>query len=277
MCFFRRYRLVDGRSRPKRRYAPCRVHDAWAGWQTDVVAATANDVKRELVKHGSVKKAKASAWFFKTGPGQYGEGDVFIGVTLPEQRKIAAQYGDLSLTQIKRLLCMREHECRLSALILLANRFKKNPNQRKEIYDLYMANITYVNNWDLVDSSADKIVGEYLKTTHREMTVLKKLARSTSLWERRIAIIATFANIAEGSSKQSLEIAELLIYDDEDLIHKAVGWTLREVGKRCSMAEEEKFLKTYASTMPRTALRYAIERFPESKRRYYMSAKVRMT
>ena len=229
-------------------------------------------LKSDLRKLATPKKAKASEWFFKTGPGQYGEGDQFIGVTVPEQRSVARKYKDLPLSETEQLLKSSIHEERLVALIILVERFRKSEQEaQKEIYDFYLANTNRVNNWDLVDLSAEYIVGGYLADKPKD--TLYKLARSKSLWERRIAMIATYYYIKQGKAKYTLEIAEILLYDSHDLIQKAVGWMLREVGKRCSEQVLTDFLDKHATTIPRTTLRYAIERFPEEKRQKYLKAK----
>jgi len=226
-------------------------------------------LKKELRSHGTPEKAKNSAWFFKTGPGAYGEGDVFIGLTVPEQRKIAGGYTDLLIGDTESLLHSKEHEFRLTALYILSAKYKRgNDVEKKKIHMLYLKNTKWINNWDLVDASASMIVGEYLRD--KDKAVLKKLAKSKSLWERRIAIIATYAYIKAGDPKMTFEIAEMLLKDTHDLIHKAAGWMLREVGKRCGQDTEESFLKKHYALMPRTMLRYAIERFPEKRRLAYM-------
>lgn len=227
---------------------------------------TLSDLKEELRKTATAEKAKASAWFFKTGPGQYGEGDQFIGVTVPEQRKVARTFKDLPLSQVEELLKSSIHEERLVALFILVAQFQKaDPKTKKEIYDFYLANTERVNNWDLVDSTAGYIVGTYLLDKPRD--ILYKLASSSSLWERRIAIISTLAFIVKGQSDDALKISEILLDDKEDLMHKAVGWMLREVGKRVSREELVRFLKKNYQKMPRTTLRYAIEHFPPEQRK----------
>lgn len=229
----------------------------------------AKQVKLALKKLSSAKKAKASAWFFKTGSGQYGEGDKFIGVTVPEQRKIAKQFSSLPLQEIEKLLNSRIHEERLVGLLILVSQFQAaDEKTKRQIYNFYLKNIRRVNNWDLVDSSASYIVGSYLLDKPR--TVLYKLAKSKNLWERRVAIIATLAFIVKGKSRDTLKIATLLLNDKEDLIQKAVGWMLREVGKRLSCEELENFLKKHYKLMPRTMLRYSIEHFPSDIRQKYL-------
>jgi len=236
--------------------------------------SSVEDIKNELTKSGSAEKAGSSAWFFKTGKGQYGEGDVFIGVTMPEIRKIAKKYADLSAKDAERLLHSKEHEFRMAALIILVNKYKKGDEDlRGKIFELYLQNTEWINNWDLVDASAEHIVGPWLENRDEKMRVLGGLAKSQSVWERRIAMLATFHYIKKGNSKEALEIAGILVKDYHDLIQKAVGWMLREVGKRCSISEEEAFIKTNYSDISRTTLRYAIEHFPEPKRKQYLSGK----
>ena len=222
-------------------------------------------VQSDLKKYASSARAKNSAWFFKTGKGQYGEGDIFIGVTVPEQRIVAKRYRDLSLSEIEKLLTSPIHEHRLTALFILVN--SSIPIKQK--YDFYLSHTDRINNWDLVDSSAGYIVGEYLYDT-RDRNILLQLAKSKNLWERRIAIIATQAFIKEGDFAMTFAVSEILLEDSHDLIHKAVGWMLREVGKR-NHEVEESFLKKHYKTMPRTMLRYAIERFGQKKRHEYLA------
>jgi 3-methyladenine DNA glycosylase AlkD len=228
-----------------------------------------NALRKELKQLADPEKAKILRGFFKTGPGQYGEGDVFLGVVVPASRKIAQKYSGLSRADVLALLKSKFHEERLIALFILLLQFEKSDDQKKEeIFHLYLKHTRWINNWDLVDLSADKIVGAFLEGKSKE--ILSRLARSKSLWERRIAIIATFHGIKQKRCEETLTIAALLLKDKEDLIHKAVGWMLREVGKRCSEEAEEKFLKKHLKEMPRTMLRYAIERFSPEKRRFYL-------
>ena len=229
-----------------------------------------NDLKREVESLRDIEKAKLLQRFFKTGKGEYGEGDVFYGLTVPQSRKIVNKYKELGLDEVVALLHSRVHEERLIALLILVSKYQKGDYLlKKKIFDFYLKNTKWINNWDLVDLSAHKIVGDYL--VDKDIDILKKLACSNLLWERRIAIISTFAFINIGSSKEALEIANLLVADKHDLIHKAVGWVLREVGKRVSVGDEKKFLDKYKNTMPRTMLRYAIERFPEKERKLYLN------
>lgn len=216
-------------------------------------------------------RAKNSAWFFKTGPGQYGEGDKFIGITVPAQRAVAKKYKDLPLTEIDKLLRNPIHEYRLTGFMLLVYKFEKADSKaKKEIFDFYLAHTACANNWDLVDSSAGYIIGAWLSDKPKERKILYKFAKSKNLWERRIAIISTQALIKNNDFADTFAIAELLLSDTHDLIHKAVGWMLREVGKR-DLAAEEIFLKKHYKIMPRTMLRYAIEKFPEWKRKFYLA------
>ena len=232
---------------------------------------TAGDVNRALRQVATLQKAKASAWFFKTGPGQYGEGDKFLGVTLPEQRAIAKKYKDLALKDVEKLIMSPWHEERLTGLIILVGKYKNGDEaQREEIYDFYILNTKNINNWDLVDTSAGYIVGHWLDGRPEKMHVLQKLAKSDLLWERRIAMIATFDYIYQGRADEALEIADLLLHDKHDLIQKAVGWMLREVGKRVDRSLLTDFLDKHAAAMPSTSLRYAIEHFDPQLRSHYL-------
>lgn len=226
-------------------------------------------LKKELRSKGTSEKAKNSARFFKTGKGQYGEGDVFVGVTVPETRMIIKKYQDLDLKSIQKLLTSKFHEERLGALMLLVLKYKKaDEKMQKQIFDVYLASTKFINNWDLVDLSAEHIVGPYL--LNRNKNILTKLATSKDVWKKRIAILSTFHYIKIQKYEETLRIAEVLMNDSHDLIHKAVGWMLREVGKRCNEKILENFLDKYATQMPRTMLRYAIERLAEKKRNYYL-------
>lgn len=217
-------------------------------------------------------RAEHSKKFFKTGPGEYGEGDVFLGLKVPDTRKVAQRFRDLPLADVRRLLRSPIHEYRLTALFILVRQFETADERgRKRIYDLYLKNTRYVNNWDLVDGSAHQIVGGYL--VDKDRGILLELAQSASLWERRIAIIATYHFIKRDDFASTVTIAEHLVADKEDLIHKAVGWMLREVGNR-DRAVEERFLAKHYQHMPRTMLRYAIERFPERRRQAYLKGRV---
>lgn len=224
--------------------------------------------RRRLRGLASPQQAAILARFFKTGPGEYGEGDQFVGVKVPVIRQVAREFRDLPLDQVERLLHSEVHEDRTLALVILVNRFTKGDDSvRERIFDLYLANTGHINNWDLVDISAPQIVGGYL--SERRRTLLYRMAKSASLWERRIAILATLHFIRLNDFADTLKIAEVLLKDREDLIHKAVGWMLRELGKRDTVTLET-FLARHRRAMPRTMLRYAIERFPERKRQEYL-------
>jgi len=229
--------------------------------------------RKELGSKANQEKAKVLQGFFKTGKGEYGEGDIFLGIVVPEQRKIAKKFADLELAELQKLLESKIHEERLASLFILVAKFKKakeNEKLRKEIFDFYLANTRNINNWDLVDLSAPNIVGNYL--IDKDKSILFKLAKSKNLWEKRIAVLATFEFIRRNEFETTFRIAEILLNDNHDLIHKAVGWMLREIGKRDPEAEE-KFLKKHYGKMPRTMLRYAIEKFDEKKRRFYLKQK----
>lgn len=230
-------------------------------------------LRKDVNRLANPQKAKVLQGFFKTGKGEYGEGDVFLGLTVPQSRTIAIKYKDLAFSNIKILLKSKVHEERLIALLILVYRFnqkdKKDDKERKKVFDFYLANTKYINNWDLVDLSADKIVGQYL--LDKSKGILFGLARSKNLWERRISIVATYQFIKDGRYQETLTISKMLLNDPHDLIHKAVGWMLREVGKNCSQEILEEFLKKHYKEMPRTMLRYAIERFPEKLRKKYLS------
>lgn len=206
--------------------------------------------------------------FFKTGPGQYGEGDVFLGIKVPPVRALAKRHHDVELDTITTLLHSKYHEERLFALLLLMQFYERaSDKDRIAAFDLYLGNTSHINNWDLVDVSSPHIVGRHLADRPRK--VLHRMARSSSLWERRIAIISTFYFIRNNDFDDTLSIAKTLLHDEQDLMHKAVGWMLREVGKR-DLEAEETFLLQHYQDMPRTMLRYAIERFPEQRRQQYL-------
>jgi 3-methyladenine DNA glycosylase AlkD len=230
------------------------------------------DLRKRLRKLGTKERAAVSRRFFQTGPGEYGEGDVLLGVRVPEMRRLAKEFENLYFTGIRRLLQSKIHEERGMALLILVRKYPKGtPGDQERIYKLYMRHLPFINNWDLVDGSAEHIVGAWLRGKSKKP--LHDLARSKVLWERRVAILATFHYIKRHEFSATLKIAGMLLTDEEDLIHKAVGWMLREVGKR-DPATEERFLKLHYQRMPRTMLRYAIERFPEPKRQRYLKGKV---
>lgn len=231
--------------------------------------SSAASVAKDLAALGNPTKAKNSARFFKTGDGDYGAHDRFVGVTVPEQRIVARRHAELALAEIEKLLASPVHEERLTALLILVRQYERGDDTtRKRCFDCYLANLGGVNNWDLVDSSAHQIVGEHLVA--RKRALLRRLAKSSNLWERRVAMVATYAFICRGESDETFAIARLLLDDEHDLIHKAVGWMLREVGKRVSEAALREFLRTHGPRMPRTALRYAIERFSEVERKRFL-------
>jgi 3-methyladenine DNA glycosylase AlkD len=233
------------------------------------IAAALGSVRRDLRKVARPERAKSNKWFFKTGPGEYGAGDRFLGVTVPQLRTLAREYRNMPLKYVVKLLQSPWHEERLLALLILVRQYvAADVRTRRAIHQLYLRNTRSINNWDLVDSSAAHIVGAHLETGDRH--ALRRLARSKSLWERRIAMIATYHYIKRGDFRDALAVAELLIKDEQDLIHKAAGWMLREIGKR-DRRTEERFLKKHAARMPRTMLRYATEKFPPSLRRRYLA------
>lgn len=226
-------------------------------------------LKKELRKYADKKKALILERFFKTGPGEYGEGDLFIGVRVPFIRAVAKKYLTLSRKEIAMLLGSSIHEERLLALLILVGQFERaDVRDREKMFRFYLNHTRSINNWDLVDLTSHRIVGNFLADKKRAL--LYGLARSPSLWERRIAIVATFHFIRRGQFKDTLRIAHLLLRDREDLMHKAVGWMLREVGKR-DRKQLELFLSKYCALMPRTMLRYSLEHFPEGKRAFYMT------
>ncbi|MBN2407612.1 MAG: DNA alkylation repair protein [Elusimicrobia bacterium] len=225
-------------------------------------------LKQELKKEGSREKKRVLSGFFKTGKGEYGEGDRFIGVAVPAQRRIAAKYSQLTLAEIGSLLSEPIHEYRMTALLILLARYRTaSAAERAGIYRFYLGKKREINNWDLVDTSVHKIVGHYL--FDKDKKVLYRMAKSANLWERRMAVVATYYFIKHGSFTDTLAIAEMLVGDTHDLIHKAVGWMLREVGKK-DMKTLEAFLCRHRARMPRTMLRYAIEKLSAGKRRFYL-------
>lgn len=228
----------------------------------------AADISRLLRALGDEESAQVLRRFFKNAPGEYGSGDVFLGLRVPKLRQLAKEYQALPLPEIVHLLHSPIHEERLLALLMLVRAYKHGAVVLQErIFKLYLQNTRFINNWDLVDASAEHVVGAHLR--YRDRSPLRALAISGLLWERRISIMATFHYIKHGEFAETLRIAALLLRDSEDLIHKAAGWMLREIGKRDCSAEEA-FLKTHYRRMPRTMLRYAIEKFPEKARQSYL-------
>jgi 3-methyladenine DNA glycosylase AlkD len=222
-------------------------------------------LERELKSVGDAARAVQVALYFKTGKGEYGEGDVFLGIPVPAMRRIALKHRALKLADLQKLLDSRIHDHRAAALEILAWQYARaDAQQRKEIVDFYLRNTSRINNWDLVDASSRPILGEHLKTHPRK--ILRTLAKSESLWERRIAIVSTMTLVWAGELDDAMQIAEMLLGDRHDLIHKAVGWVLREAGVK-DRARLIEFLKKHHARMPRTALRYAIEHFPPEQRK----------
>ena len=231
-----------------------------------------DQILNELLELGDPERASHSQRFFKTGKGEYGEGDVFLGIKVPPQRALAKRYKQATRHDALDLLHSKYHEARLTALFLLVNLFNRADSvEKQQIYETYLSNVAYVNNWDLVDSSALQIVGHFL--FDKDRSHLEALARSGDLWERRVAIIASYYFIRQFEFQDTLKLSEILLHDHEDLIHKAVGGMLREVGNR-SRPTEETFLKEHYQAMPRTMLRYAIEKFPEVKRQAYLKGDI---
>jgi 3-methyladenine DNA glycosylase AlkD len=236
------------------------------------MTTTAREIYSRLERLADKRTAKFLQQFFKTETGQYGEGDIFLGIRVPVVRKLANEYKALSTRETLSLLRSPIHEARLFSLIVFVRSFAKaDEGEKKQIYDLYLDNTKYINNWDLVDISAPPIVGAFLMA--KSKTPLYMLAKSARLWEQRISIMATTYFVRHGQFSETLKIAKLLLPDEQDLIHKAVGWMLREVGKR-DVESEEKFLRIHYKRMPRTMLRYAIEKFPKTKRRKYLEGKL---
>lgn len=233
---------------------------------------TAAEIHQRLEALADPEHAEILQRFFKTGPGQYGEGDIFVGIRVPAIRKLAMEFKGVTLKELRSTIQSPIHEERLLALLILVNDFpKSDDDKQKQIYDFYLKNTKHINNWDLVDLSAHQIVGAYLQSKDR--APLYQLVRSKSLWERRISIISTFHYIRKDDFTDTLQLSLHLLNDHHDLIHKAVGWMLREVGKR-HLAAEEEFLSQHYKMMPRTMLRYAIEKFPESKRQAYLKGNI---
>ncbi len=227
------------------------------------------EILDDLAAAANPERAKSSAWFFKTGKGQYSEGDIFIGITVPELRKIALRHKHLKLPALKRLLQSKVHEHRMAALEILVDQYECGDEVvRRTIYDFYLKNTQRINNWDLVDTSAPYIIGVHLRK--RSRAILRKLAKSRNIWERRIAIVSTFGLIRAGETSDTYVIARMLLADEHDLIHKAVGWALREAGKQ-SPSQLTCFLNENFATLPRTALRYAIEKFPAEQRKKFLA------
>ncbi|MCR5662264.1 MAG: DNA alkylation repair protein [bacterium] len=238
--------------------------------KTAGVVFTAEDVRKEYALIADPARARHLGRFFKTGPGDYGEGDVFLGVTVPESRKIAAKYKTLPIAECVRLIRDDAHEIRFCGLVILTAGFRKADEAgREKIVSVYLANSDKINNWDLVDLTCG-ILGEWVE--HKDRSLLYKLAESENLWEQRMAIVGTLPLIRRGDFADTLKLAEKLLFHEHDLMRKAVGWMLREVGKKDASALRG-FLQQYAAVMPRTALRYAIEKFDPAERKMWMEKK----
>src|SRR5688572_14581146 len=233
-----------------------------------MVQTTLRAVRRDLRAEADADDAVHLQRFFKTGSGQYGEGDRFLGIRVPGLRRLARVHRELPLPDTHKMLASKWHEERLLAIVLLVERYgRADPSGKQAVFDAYLANTRHVNNWDLVDASAPYIVGAHLDPD--DMRLLDRLASSANVWERRIAMLATLHGIRQRRFAPALRMAERLVGDEHDLIHKAVGWMLREIGNR-DRAAEEAFLRKHCRTLPRTMLRYAIEKFPEPLRRRYL-------
>lgn len=230
-----------------------------------------SNIKKELRARATDERAKTNAWFFKTKDGEYGAGDTFIGVRVPDIRDVAKMYKDVDLKDIEALVQSKIHEERLLGLVMLVGQYESaDEKHQARIYKRYLKLAKkHINNWDMVDLTAPNIVGDYTWRNTKERSVLTKLAKSKNLWEKRIAMVATYAFIRDGSSKEALQIAEMLLDDSHDLIHKAVGWMLREAWKK-DPAAVETFLKKHKPHMPRTSLRYAIERMAPEQKAFFM-------
>jgi 3-methyladenine DNA glycosylase AlkD len=236
-------------------------------------AATAQAALRKVARPDRVESTKR---FFKAYPGGYSEGDMFLSCSVPATRLVAKAFYAMSLSELKKLISSPWHDDRLMALIIMVRQYQKGDKAtRAAVYDFYIANIAHVNNWDLVDSSAEFIVGPWLDDQPQKLDVLLKLAASDNLWERRIAMVSTFDYIKQGRADDALIIAEKLLHDKHDLIQKAVGWMLREIGKRVDRKLLLDFLDQHAHDMPRTTLRYSIEHLPPDQRAHYMTAALR--
>jgi len=244
----------------------------FAGFQTRPRAISMPSLKQEIAKHANAKCAALMQRYFKTGKGEYAEGDIFLGLNVGQQRKIAKQFREIGLSELKPYLNSGIHEERLVGAFILVEKFAKaGEEEKRKIFDFYFENIQGINNWDLVDLSAPKIVGQFL--LRKNKSILYALAKSQSIWEKRIAVMATHAFVRQKRFEYSLKISKALLHDKHDLIHKTVGWTLREIGNK-DLAIEEKFLKKHYKKMPRTMLRYAIEKFPEQKRLAYLKGAI---
>lgn len=230
-------------------------------------------LKEHIKNSASAERARVSQRFFKTGKGEYGEGDVFVGLTVPQCREIAKKFAHLSLEEIRGHLASELHEERMIALLILVEKYNNEKDSRNIIFNFYLDNMSRINNWNLVDLSADKIVGKFLFEQNKDGKILTSLTKSNVLWERRIAIVSTLYFIRKNKFDLTFEVCELLMKDKHDLIHKACGWMLREVGKKDEKVLKV-FLKKHYMDMPRTMLRYAIERFSQDERKRYLEGTI---
>lgn len=233
---------------------------------------TANKIEKEIIKQRNASKAKILARYFKTGKGEYGEGDFFLGISVPDCSNLAKKYKNLEISEVKSLLKNKYHEIRLISLIVLVFKYNESSQEfeRRKIVNFYLKNTKFINNWDLVDSSAYQILGNYL-VDKKDRKIIYKLVSSKNLWEQRIAVVSTYAFIKKGESKDIFLICKKLFNHKHDLIHKAMGWMLREVGKNVSQKGLKIFLKENIKQIPRTTLRYAIEKFEDKERRRYLN------
>jgi len=229
-----------------------------------------SQLKKDLNKLANKEQAQLLQRFFKTGKGQYGEGDIFLGIKVPDQRQVAKKYQNIELDKLQHLLDSKIHEYRLVALLILTYKFPKAAN-KQEIINFYLNNTKNINNWDLVDLSASQILGNYLLDKPRD--ILYKLAKSNNLWEKRISIVSTYTFIKNNQLQDTIKLSEILLTDKHDLMHKAVGWMLRELGKKDQQILEQ-FIKQHYNNIPRTTLRYAIERFEETKRQQFLKGDI---
>jgi 3-methyladenine DNA glycosylase AlkD len=229
--------------------------------------------RKEIRTLANKEIAQHSLRFFKTDKGEYGHGDFFLGVRAPQIRLIAKKHIDISITDMKTLIQSKYHEERFLGLIILVNKYAKTKDKknRNQLYKIYVSSFKYINNWNLVDVTCPHVTGKHL--IDKDRTILYKWAKSEDLWTKRIAMVSTFSFIRKNDLEDTFKIAEILLHDEHDLIHKAVGWMLREAGKR-DIKKEETFLKKYYKTMPRTMLRYSIEKFPETKRQKYLKGTI---
>lgn len=237
-------------------------------FEVESIMVTAKDVHKELEKYYNTEKRDFYPSFFKTGAGQYGEGDKFLGVVVPDARKVVRKFKNLSFEELNKLLENEYHECRFCALLILVERFKKaNESERTLLYEYYLSKTKYINNWDLVDLSCKDIVGEYL--VDKDRSKLYELVRSNLLWDQRISVVSTFAFIKRGDLEDIFRLSEMLLDHKHDLMHKATGWMLREAGKKDELSLKL-FLDKFHKQMPRTMLRYAIEKLSAEDRAHYM-------